>query len=237
MSRLTFLEKYEELVLTATTILFTLAYSFQIIFIPVGIIDAACELIIIGAWAIFAIDYLWNIIVASNRKQWVLRHLPELFIVAVPTLRAFRLLRLLSLLVVIQKLGGGKLRGKIVTYIIGTTTMIIFISSLAILDLERNAPNTTITTFGDAVWWAIVTITTVGYGDLTPVTSGGRIVAVFLMISGISLLGTVTATLASWIVEKVSVETSKESDEATARIENELQELKRLIIESKTPLP
>ncbi|MGZ0712641.1 potassium channel family protein (plasmid) [Coraliomargarita sp. W4R53] len=55
-----------------------------------------------------------------------------------------------------------------------------------------------------SLWWAFVTITTVGYGDYYPATTTGRLIAVGLMIGGIALIGVVTATLASWIVERVS---------------------------------
>jgi voltage-gated potassium channel len=58
-------------------------------------------------------------------------------------------------------------------------------------------PDANITDFGDAIWWAVTTMTTVGYGDRYPVTSAGRMVAFALMIGGIALLGTATATLAS----------------------------------------
>jgi voltage-gated potassium channel len=65
------------------------------------------------------------------------------------------------------------------------------------LDAERSSPDANITDFGDAIWWAVTTMTTVGYGDRYPATSAGRMVAFALMIGGIALLGTATATLAS----------------------------------------
>ena len=77
---------------------------------------------------------------------------------------------------------------------------IVYAASLAILDVERDHPESEIKTFGDALWWASTTVTTVGYGDLHPVTGMGRLVAVALMIGGITLLGIMTATMASWIV-------------------------------------
>lgn len=95
--------------------------------------------------------------------------------------------------------------------------MVVFVAALAALDAERNSPGATITTFGDALWWAVVTITTVGYGDLSPVTIEGRMIAVALMIGGIGLLGVVTATLASWIVERVA--RKDEDQQAATRLE------------------
>lgn len=78
-----------------------------------------------------------------------------------------------------------------------------FVTSLAALDVERGAPHATITTFPDAAWWAATTVATVGYGDRYPVTGQGRLVAVALMVTGIALLGVITAAIASWFVERV----------------------------------
>ena len=74
---------------------------------------------------------------------------------------------------------------------------------LAIESAERDVPDATITTFADALWWVLTTITTVGYGDRYPVTTEGRLVAAGLMIAGIAVLGTVTATIASWFTEQI----------------------------------
>ena len=59
-------------------------------------------------------------------------------------------------------------------------------------------------TFGDSIWWAIVTITTVGYGDLYPVTPPGRFYAVLLMAGGIAIVGTASATIISYLNERVA---------------------------------
>jgi voltage-gated potassium channel len=99
---------------------------------------------------------------------------------------------------------------------------------LAVLDVERHAPHAQITSFGDAVWWAVSTVTTVGYGDLTPVTLSGRLIAVALMIAGISLLGVVTATLASWIVEKVAEEDTANQAATAAHIEELREEIRKM---------
>jgi voltage-gated potassium channel len=72
----------------------------------------------------------------------------------------------------------------------------------------------------DALWWAATTVTTVGYGDRFPTTTEGRIVSGGLMMSGIALLGVVTASLASWFVEKVG-----EVQAAGARTDEEVADL------------
>lgn len=77
--------------------------------------------------------------------------------------------------------------------------LLIVFSSIAILQVE-NAPNSNIKTAEDAIWWAYVTITTVGYGDKFPVTTEGRIIASFLMTAGVGLFGTFTAYIASLFV-------------------------------------
>lgn len=96
------------------------------------------------------------------------------------------------------------MRGRILLYTITGSALLVYVASLAILAQERDHPGATITSFGKALWWAITTVTTVGYGDLYPITFTGRLIAVSLMIGGISLIGVVTASLASWIVERVS---------------------------------
>jgi voltage-gated potassium channel len=76
--------------------------------------------------------------------------------------------------------------------------MLIF-GSIAILQVEQD-PNSNIKTAEDSIWWAFVTITTVGYGDKYPVTTEGRIIAAFLMVAGVGLFGTFTGFIASWFM-------------------------------------
>lgn len=141
---------------------------------------------------------------AEQRTRWFFLHLHELAIVALPVLRPLRLLRLLTLVSLLQRSIGGALRGRVVTYAVAGTLMLVFVASLAMFDAERAAPTGTIKTFPDALCWAITTVTTVGYGDYSPTTATGRLIAVGLMVAGIALLGVVTATLASWLVQKVA---------------------------------
>lgn len=68
------------------------------------------------------------------------------------------------------------------------------------LDVERAAAKANITTFNDAVWWAVSTITTVGYGDHYPVTAAGRAIGIVLMFAGVAIFGVVAASAAAWFI-------------------------------------
>jgi len=85
-------------------------------------------------------------------------------------------------------------------FVLLSVLAIIGVCSAMEFAFEQHAPGATIHNFGDALWWSIVTVTTVGYGDKYPVTAGGRGVAVVLMITGIGLAGVLSATVASYFV-------------------------------------
>ncbi|WP_243075176.1 potassium channel family protein [Microbacterium sp. SS28] len=202
--------------LIIASILFLAAYAWQVIGDLSGPADVAAESVLWITWAAFVVDYVANLILVERgrRWRWFSTHLFDAAIVILPMLRPLRILRLVTLLAVLQRTAGHALRGRISVYAGGAAALLVFVAALAVLDAERDAPGSTITTFGDAVWWAFVTITTVGYGDVTPVTAVGRAIAVGLMVGGIALLGVVTATIASWIVERVG-EHDEERDAAT----------------------
>jgi voltage-gated potassium channel len=145
-------------------------------------------------WLLFVLDYLVRLVLADSRRRFVLRHWLDLIVIALPLLRPLRLLRLVPLLSVINRRATTRLQGRVATYVVGGALLLAFVGALAELSAERQAPGATIVNFGDAIWWATTTMTTVGYGDTYPVTVIGRWVAVALMIGGVALLGTVTAT-------------------------------------------
>jgi voltage-gated potassium channel len=143
---------------------------------------------------------------------------------SIPTfdfLRAGRALRLIRLLRVLRAFRStkhlvnhiykSKTQGAFTTVSVIAVLMVIF-SAIAILQVE-DAPNSNIKTAEDAIWWAYVTITTVGYGDIYPVTTEGRIIAAVLMTVGVGLFGTFTAFLASFFVADRQQELTKKTDE------------------------
>jgi voltage-gated potassium channel len=201
---------------SVVAIIFLAVYSVQVLGRPRGQTETALNVVSAVTWAVFVLDYLARLGLATHRARWFVRHLLDLAVVALPFPRP---LRLLLLFAVLQKAFGGAIRGRVVVYTAASVVLLVYVASLAILDAERGNPRDQITNFGDAVWWAISTVTTVGYGDLAPVTVLGRVIAVMLMIGGISLLGVVTATLASWIVQRVAEEDTANRVATAAQID------------------
>ena len=91
-------------------------------------------------------------------------------------------------------------------------------------DFEYGQPNSQVKTPADALWWAVVTVTTVGYGDVYPVTGLGRILATGMIICGVALVGTITASFAGWVISQIRV-----VENENVAIKLELQEIKEML--------
>jgi len=213
-------ERWEQLgnwPLTIAALLFLGAYAWPILEPDLaGGWATACRVVTWGAWAMFAVDYVVRLGLSHDRWTFVRSNVFDLLVVALPVLRPLRLLRLVTLLSVLNRYAGSSLRGRVAIYVAGASGLVILVAALAALDAEREAPGANITGFGDAMWWAMTTVTTVGYGDRYPVTTTGRFVAAGLMLCGIALIGVVTASFASWLIERVT-EVEEESEAATRR--------------------
>lgn len=181
-------------------------------------------------WLMFVLDFFVRIVLAENRRSYVLRHWLDVIVIVLPMLRPLRLLRLIPLLTVINRRAVRRLHGQVATYVVGGAILVAFVAALAELSAERHAHGANIVNFGDAMWWAITTMTTVGYGDTYPVTTVGRVVGAVVMVAGVALLGTVTATFASWLVDRVAVQRSTEEDTA-AKLRTLEDKLDRLLAE------
>jgi voltage-gated potassium channel len=221
-------EKRTEWPLAAIALIFLAAYAIDVLAQPKGAAAMAVDIVTWVSWLIFALDYLVRLILAADHWRWFYRHLFDLLVVVLPLLRPLRLVRLVILIAALQRAAGSAIRGRVVLYTVSGAVLLVFVASLAVLDAERAQPGAQITDFGEALWWSMTTITTVGYGDLTPVTTSGRVIAVLLMIGGISLVWSITATLASWIVERVADEQTAEQAVTTAHINRVLDEIERL---------
>ncbi|MCT7657547.1 potassium channel family protein [Mycobacterium deserti] len=226
--RLDWWERRTDWPLAAVAIMFLVAYAVDVLAQPSGAADRAVDLVTWGSWAVFAIDYLIRLGLATDRWRWFYRHLFDLAIVLLPLLRPLRLVRLVILITALHRAVGNAIRGRVVVYTVAAAVLLVFVASLAVLDSERHVPDAHITDFGEALWWSVTTITTVGYGDLTPITTEGRVIAALLMIGGISLVGSITATLASWIVQRVADEQAAEEAVTTAHINRLVSEIGEL---------
>lgn len=225
-------ERTTEWPLAGAALTFLAIYSWTVLTQPTGTGQRLAEDAVLAIWVLFGIDYVVRLVLSERRVHWFALHLHELAIVVLPVLRPLRLLRLLTLVSFLQRSVGGALRGRVVTYAVTGTLLLVFVASLAMLDAERATPTGNIKTFPDALWWAVATVTTVGYGDYAPTTATGRCIAVGLMIAGIALLGVVTATLASWLVQKVA-----EQDDANQAVtQQQIAELTVQIIALRAEL-
>ena len=214
--------------LVGVAVLFAVVYAWQVVGRPAGTALLIAQVVVFACWAVFLVDYLVRLRLAPDRWRWFRRNILSLLVVALPMLRPLRLIRLLTLFTVFQRAAGAALRGRVVLYAAGTTALLVFVASLAVLDVERTAPGADIRTWGQALWWASVTITTVGYGDYTPVTPEGRLIAIAMMVCGIALLGTVTATMASWLVERIASRDEADQSATRAQVAELLTEVREL---------
>jgi voltage-gated potassium channel len=214
------LERWEsraEWLLAGVAVVFLVAYSVQVLAQPRGLTKSLLEWFMYALWLAFAVDYLARLILADRRMRWFFRNLLDLAVIAIPFLRPLRMLRLVAVIDALQKAFGDANRGRLVIYTAFSAVLLIYAGSLAELDAERSGPGR-IKNFGDAIWWSLTTITTVGYGDFVPLTFLGRLVAALLMLGGISVIGVITATVATWIIQRVAEEDAEKQAAAAAQI-------------------
>ena len=194
-------------------------------------------------WLAFCTEYLGKLWLAPVRRTYIRAAWIDLLIIAlsppflVPTafqgaraVRAVRAVRLLRFLraVAVAAIGlreaGEALRHRRFHLVLLSTLVLVTLGAIGIFAVE-SGPNPNIHSVGDALWWSIVTATTVGYGDVSPVTPEGRLIAVALMIVGIGFIGLLTATITSFFMQPEQQEQDRALEQRLARIEELLQQL------------
>ncbi|HEX9226911.1 MAG TPA: potassium channel family protein [Arthrobacter sp.] len=201
--------------LVIVSLVFLAAYSWQVIANPAGTEHLVVELVLLLTWAVFLADFIITLALTEKRKRWTLMNVVNLAVVVLPVFRTLRLLRVVSLLRVLNRATSLAFRARVMSYVVTSAALLTYIGALAALDVERSADGAKILNFGDSLWWAFITITTVGYGDYYPVTLEGRLIAVALTVSGISLIGLVTVTMGAWVMatlEKIRAEELAEEE-------------------------
>lgn len=160
-----------------------------------------CKSVMLALWALFAADYVVRWRLSGQGLRFVPTHMLHTVVVILPLLRPLRIVPLYD---AVQRKAGQprlSLHARVISYAGLSTLLLGFSGALAVYQAERWAPGATMRTFGDAVWWAASTLTTVGYGDITPVTPLGRTIATGMMIGGLALLAAVTGSFSSWLMQ------------------------------------
>ena len=190
---------------------------------------------------VFLYDFLRNVITTNNRLNYLKWGWLDL-LSSIPFLPILRILRIGAIVRIRRYLMNttgkslfkafGERRGE--SALLSTVIAIfilVLLASIAILNLEVDAPNGNIDDANDAMWWVWVTMTTVGYGDHVPVTSSGRFIGFILMTAGVAMVGVLTGYLANAFSPKTAKREQQLDD-----IEQQLVEIRRLLEEKQSAL-
>ena len=181
-------------------------------------------------WGVFAAVLIAKVAIALDRGRYLLNHKVEVLLVALPMLRPLRATRVFSgvrgLRVVVAGLAAIRVMigfrriqaGQGVRFVLASGLIVVVVAGCMVTVLERNHPESNIRTLPDGLWWAVTTVTTVGYGDTFPHSSGGRGVGVALMLTGIGLFGVLTASLAALLLESNEDEVATQLREISERL-------------------
>jgi len=209
-------EQRTEIPLFLASLVFLAAYAARVLAVGMpSFWRDVCVYTNIALWVMFAVDYTvrWRLF-GGRFLHFARTHFLHTVVVILPLLRPLRIVPLYD---VIQRRQGQpriSLHARVIAYASLATLLLGFAGSLAVYQAERGAPDATMKTFGDALWWASATLTTVGYGDITPVTTRGRTIATVMMAGGLALLGAVTGSFSSWLLQIFSRESDTKPPES-----------------------
>jgi voltage-gated potassium channel len=178
-----------------------------IVFSLAGTQSIIADTVMIVAWIVFIADLVVHVRLVPRflRTRWgvfdfvvVILTAPWFLIPGLGTARFLMLARLARLVRVVK--AGGKKLTQLFEQLgrLGIVVSIIIVTCAYVAYHVERATNPLFNSFGTSVWWAVVTITTVGYGDVYPITTAGRITGVVLMFSGLALFGVLAGTLATF---------------------------------------
>jgi voltage-gated potassium channel len=165
--------------------------------------------VLVGAlfvlWVVMLAEYVVRLVVTPDTPGYLRRRWVEPATVLAPALQGWHVVGIEKMSLLLHE---GELRVEAILKhhslfrVLIAVVVTLFLGAWLVLLFEEKAKGSNIHDYPDALWWAIVTVTTVGYGDRYPVTSGGRVVAVILMLVGIGLIGVLTATVASVFIKE-----------------------------------
>ncbi|WP_110111936.1 potassium channel family protein [Bacillus sp. CGMCC 1.16541] len=182
-----------------------------------------------SVWIIFVVDIAVRFFSSPNKWEYIKRN-PLDLIAIIPLDNVFqlsrvvRLIRAIRLLIIIRRYAlpvAHALNKYGLSKALSAVTILIFLTSIPIVHFEPN-----INSYSDAIWWSIVTATTVGYGDISPETLVGRFIAILLMLFGIGLIGMITGSITSYFLSE-----EKKQDETTSYLTSQMKRINELSVE------
>lgn len=191
-----------------------------------------------GICFIFLADFFGKLALSRDRLGYLKWGWID-FISSIPMVGPLRWGRFARVVRILRLLRGVRSGKSLVAYILKrraesafsaaalTALLTIVFASIAVLHFERS-PESNIHTPEDALWWALATVTTVGYGDVYPVTSGGRVIAAITMVAGVGLFGTFTGFVATWFLAPGEEEQEDELETIRGQLEDMRRQLARL---------
>ena len=195
-------ERWSTVPLAILAILYLVLYSYEVL----GHLPPALffDFVVISdvIWAIFIIDFVARFFLTPAKILFLKRNAIELVALILPFFRAFRMFRVIIALGFLSRVGKS-LNARINIYVGVILPLLIYVCALGVYDAEHKAPDANITNFGDAIWWAFVTIGTIGYGDYYPVTFEGRAIAVLLMVAGLAFISVITVSVATMFLNRL----------------------------------
>lgn len=194
-------------------------------------LHSLCNWTLFVIWVFFAFDYFARLSIAENKRMFVRKNLLDLAAVALPFLPLLRAIRALAAVTVLSRRNRGSRSQQVTTSVVTLAFATWFVAGLAVTEAERQIDGANIQGVGDGWWWAITTMATVGYGDTYPISTQGRIVGTALMIMGVALLGTITASIAA----NFNATDSEASVNGTSS-ESEVEDLRKRVAELESKL-
>jgi len=199
-----------------------------IVVLSTGFKGSASKVLVGGLfvlWVVMLAEYLVRLVITPDTPGYLRRRWVEPATVLVPVLQAWHVVGIEKMSLLLHE---GELRVESILKhhslfrVLIAVVVTLLLGAWLVLLFEDKAKGSNIHDYPDALWWAIVTVTTVGYGDRFPVTEGGRVVAVILMLVGIGLIGVLTATVASVFIKEHTDDNKEEFKKGHADLGQQL---------------
>lgn len=191
-------------------LLFITAYSAEVLGEDLGVSKIG-EAISDIVWAYFVCDLIVLFLASPSFGAFVRGNFLAIISTALPFLRVFRVFRLVLAIRAMHSLSTTRATSSAIV-LIAALPLIWYLGAVSVLDFESANQLSSIKNLDDALWWSVSTLTTVGYGDIYPLTFGGRVVAACLMVSGVGLFSAAAGLIAGWVLKDKKLPAEKGSD-------------------------